>query len=143
MRSINLLISSGVVAFLMSSCAYINPYYSALPAQVPDVQATQPTDPTVSSAEQKTVRKAREKVSRSASSSGSSSSGGSSSTPKPSTGTPEVKKTDYRYALEIPGKDGFVFNPYTNNPVDVRGIPSGTLVRDPQDSNPDHKFRVP
>ena len=43
----------------------------------------------------------------------------------------------------IPGKEGFVFNPYTNNPVDVRGIPSGTLVRDPQDPNKDHKFRVP
>ena len=53
------------------------------------------------------------------------------------------QKPNYPYALAIPGKDGFVFNPYTNNPVDVRGIPSGTLVRDPQDPNADHKFRVP
>mgnify|MGYP001827734096 CR=1 FL=1 len=58
-------------------------------------------------------------------------------------GANQAGKPNYPYALPIPGKDGFVFNPYTNNPVDVRGIPSGTLVRDPQDPNADHKFRVP
>lgn len=46
-------------------------------------------------------------------------------------------------AIAIPGKPGFVFNPYTNHPVDVRGIPSKTLVRDPQDPDKSHKFRVP
>ena len=46
-------------------------------------------------------------------------------------------------AVPIPGKEGFVFNPFTNDPVDVRAIPPGTLVRDPNDPNPDHKFRVP
>lgn len=51
--------------------------------------------------------------------------------------------TTYQYADKVPGKEGFVFNPYTKNQVDVRGIPSGTLVRDPHDSNPAHKFRVP
>jgi hypothetical protein len=55
---------------------------------------------------------------------------------------PQLKK-EYRTGIPIPGKEGFVFNPFTNNPVDVRAIPPGTLVRDPQDSDPDHKFRVP
>lgn len=70
-------------------------------------------------------------------------------TPDPSTG-PGSENTespppalDYRVAEKIPGKDGFVFNPFTNSMVDVRGIPPGTLVRDPNDENPDHFFRVP
>lgn len=49
----------------------------------------------------------------------------------------------YPYATSVPGKQGFVFNPYTKNQVDVRGIPSGTLVRDPYDTDKGHKFRVP
>lgn len=63
---------------------------------------------------------------------------------------PEVAKKDpvkpkskYRTAVPIPGKPGFVFNPWTNKAVDVRGVPGGMLVRDPNDGNPDHKFRVP
>lgn len=49
----------------------------------------------------------------------------------------------YFEALPVPGKKNFVFNPYTENLVDVRGIPSGTLVRDPEDSDPKHVFRIP
>ncbi len=52
-------------------------------------------------------------------------------------------KTGYPFATPVPGKEGFVFNPYTNNRVDVRDIPRGTLVRDPHDADPSHKFRVP
>jgi hypothetical protein len=52
-------------------------------------------------------------------------------------------KRDYRTAVAIPGKQGFVFNPFTNNAVDVRAIPAGTLVRDPNDPDAEHKFRVP
>lgn len=46
-------------------------------------------------------------------------------------------------AEEIPGKPGFVFNPWTKKAVDVRGLKSGTLIRDPADPNPEHTFRVP
>lgn len=48
-----------------------------------------------------------------------------------------------KFAAPVPNKPGFVYNPFTNNQVDVRGIPSGTKVRDPHDSNPAHIFRVP
>jgi len=68
--------------------------------------------------------------------------GGNPSAPEPPTPPPTIKPK-YRTAVKIPGKLGFVYNPWTNKAVDVRGIPSGELVRDPQDSNPDHKFRVP
>jgi hypothetical protein len=60
-------------------------------------------------------------------------------------GTREPVKppSKYRTAMPIPGKPGFVYNPWTNRSVDVRGIPSGTLIRDPNDGDPTHKFRVP
>lgn len=54
---------------------------------------------------------------------------------------PKPKK--YPTAAAVPGKPGFVFNPYTHNIVDVKGIDAGKLVRDPEDNDPDHKFRVP
>lgn len=56
---------------------------------------------------------------------------------------PNRKKT-YQTARKIPGKAGYVFNPWTMEPVDVRGIPSGSLVQDPNDPNKSiHRFRVP
>ena len=63
---------------------------------------------------------------------------------------------DYRYALPVPGRTGWVLNPYTNRPIDVRGVESGRLIydeRDPENRNEDgtlkevadmpNKFRVP
>lgn len=49
----------------------------------------------------------------------------------------------YPQAVPIPGNPGYVFSPFTNKPVDVRGIPEGTLVRDPNDPDAEHRFRVP
>ncbi|MEK6195798.1 MAG: hypothetical protein N2F24_16405 [Deltaproteobacteria bacterium] len=57
--------------------------------------------------------------------------------------SPKPNKPNYPTASAVPGKDGFVFNPYTHNIVDVKGIASGKLCRDPEDSDPTHKFRVP
>lgn len=56
----------------------------------------------------------------------------------------EPKKSDYAFANPVPGKDGFVFSPYNNKMVDVRDIPSGTLVQDPTYPASEKKyFRVP
>lgn len=64
-----------------------------------------------------------------------------SPTVKPTTA---VKKPEYSYASKVPGKDGFVFSPYNNKVVDVRDIPSGTLVQDPTYPAAEKKyFRVP
>lgn len=53
-------------------------------------------------------------------------------------------KLDYTFANKVPGKDGFVFSPYNNKVVDVRDIPSGTLVQDPTYPAAEKKyFRVP
>lgn len=54
-----------------------------------------------------------------------------------------ASKPKYPTAAVVPGKPGFVFNPYTHNIVDVKGIASGKLCRDPEDPDPSHKFRVP
>jgi hypothetical protein len=99
-------------------------------------------------AEQKRIEAARAEARRRAKEREDALNGGSSPSPGDgasggSTTTNPSGKPDYRRAIPIPGKEGFVFNPFTNNPVDVRGIPSGTLVRDPQDPNETHKFRVP
>ncbi len=62
--------------------------------------------------------------------------------PKPT--TPEPKRNDYAFANKVPGKEGFVFSPYNNKVVDVRDIPSGTLVQDPTYPASEKKyFRVP
>ena len=56
----------------------------------------------------------------------------------------EEKRTDYAFANKVPGKEGFVFSPYNNKVVDVRDIPSGTLVQDPTYPASEKKyFRVP
>jgi hypothetical protein len=54
------------------------------------------------------------------------------------------KRPEYKFAQKVPGKDGFVLSPYNGKVVDVRDIPSGTLVQDPTYTG-DGKgyFRVP
>ncbi|MEN8774573.1 MAG: hypothetical protein ABF379_06270 [Akkermansiaceae bacterium] len=60
----------------------------------------------------------------------------------PSTPQEEPTPPEYKTAKRVPDRAGYVFNPWTNQEVDVRGIPEGSLVRDPNDSNKDHKFRI-
>ena len=56
----------------------------------------------------------------------------------------ETKSKDYAFANPVPGKEGFVFSPYNQKLVDVRDIPSGTLVQDPTYPASEKKyFRVP
>jgi len=63
-----------------------------------------------------------------------------STSPKPT----EPKNKDYAFANPVPGKEGFVFSPYNQKLVDVRDIPSGTLVQDPTYPASEKKyFRVP
>jgi len=50
----------------------------------------------------------------------------------------------YPMAIPVPDKPGFVFSPYNNMVVDVRDIPSGTLVMDPTYPAAEKKiFRLP
>lgn len=53
------------------------------------------------------------------------------------------QETEHPFGVLLPGKPGYVLNPYTNTIVDVRGLRAGTLVRDPRDPVKDRAFRVP
>lgn len=123
---------SVVFSGLMTSC-YYPPYQPQNPNQ--PVTPPVPTDETVINDEgQRQLEEARQRLEN----------GTQLPTvdPNANTGVPAAPAT-YPYATKVPGKQGFVFNPYTKNQVDVRGIPQGTLVRDPYDSDTTHKFRVP
>ncbi len=56
----------------------------------------------------------------------------------------EEKRAEPAVASKVPGRDGYVFSPFNNKLIDVRNIPSGTLVADPTypESAKKH-FRVP
>jgi hypothetical protein len=63
-----------------------------------------------------------------------------SATPKP----PAEKKSVIPVARPVPGKPGFVFSPFNNKLIDVKGHPSGVLVQDPHYPSSEKKhFRVP
>jgi hypothetical protein len=54
------------------------------------------------------------------------------------------KRADYPVASKVPGKDGYVFSPFNNKLIDVKDMPSGTLVSDPTYPESAKKFfRVP
>lgn len=63
--------------------------------------------------------------------------------PKPNENKPTAQKKEYPFAVKVPGRPGFVYSPYTNAEINVADIPRGTPVRDPDDPNTDHIFRVP
>lgn len=56
--------------------------------------------------------------------------------------TPVKPKSKYPTAVNT--RDGFVTNPFTGQEVDVRGVPAGSIVYDPDDPNwKTNRFRVP
>lgn len=55
-----------------------------------------------------------------------------------------VDRVDVRpVAKVVPGRAGYVYSPYTQNMVNVEGLASGLLVRDPNDPEKSHLFRTP
>ncbi|MES2659881.1 MAG: hypothetical protein V4689_14775 [Verrucomicrobiota bacterium] len=103
-------------------------------------QPTKPAEKTVTSADQQKIQaqrdemKAKEEAQKKETpeekpaESTETTGGTTTDTTKPPV---EEKRTDYAFANKVPGKEGFVFSPYNNKIVDVRDIPSGTLVQDP------------
>lgn len=63
--------------------------------------------------------------------------------PDPEPSPPSSRPTT-PVASPVPGKPGFVLSPFNNKIIDVKGIPSGTLVQDPTYPASEKKyFRVP
>lgn len=66
--------------------------------------------------------------------------------PEPEPSPPVVKPPSgpRPVAIPVPGKDGFVFSPYNNKVIDVKGFAPGALVADPTYPMSERKFfRVP
>ena len=42
-------------------------------------------------------------------------------------------RKSHLFGLALPGRPGYILNPYTNTLVDIRGLRAGALVRDPRD----------
>ncbi len=54
------------------------------------------------------------------------------------------EKKEIPVARPVPGKPGFVFSPFNNKVIDVKGFPPGSLVADPTYATSEKKhFRVP
>ena len=67
-----------------------------------------------------------------------------SATPSEEQAEHEIRQQkNHPFGMVLPGRPGFILNPYTNTIVDVRGLPVGTLVRDPRDPVKRRAFRVP
>ncbi len=52
-------------------------------------------------------------------------------------------RKSHLFGLALPGRPGYILNPYTNTLVDIRGLRAGALVRDPRDPVKGRVFRVP
>ncbi len=102
-------------------------------------QNTKPAEKSLTSAEQQKLKEQRDKLKAEEEKKSTDNlvekptdpTGSGSGTTGPNKPPVEEKRTDYAFANKVPGKEGFVFSPYNNKIVDVRDIPSGTLVQDP------------
>jgi hypothetical protein len=137
---------------LVASCT---PYPETQKRPIPP-QGPQAQQGTVTGDEQQKLKEERqraaEEAERQQAEAGQTMGGGNATTgttPAGGTGTTpaggETKpKRDYDFATPVPGKAGFVLSPYNGKVIDVRDIPSGTLVQDPTYPASEKKyFRVP
>ncbi len=145
---------------LVSCYPYPEDPYMPPPGHVPP-----PGHPSITSREQQEIQRQREEArerqaqrqqqterressseserpsERESASRGESSGGTSSSRQESSGGT---RPADYPFATPVVGQEGFVLSPYNQKKIDVRGIATGTLVRDPTYPEEEKKFfRVP
>jgi len=137
-------ITLGIISILLASCGplIIPPTDTKTSPEVPDAKPVESSNPTsipgnqnsqqtVTSPEQKEIRDQVPPVPD------------SKTTPDPNVPDLPTATGSTPVARPIPGKPGYVFNPWNHNPVYIQGIRSGSKVRDPADPNKDHIFRVP
>jgi hypothetical protein len=145
---LRLILQASAALFLAASCT---PYDESPPPQAP-------TDPAVNKQteeEKQKIAEQREKKKKEADELANKEKrtegqptepGGTPGNPDPdkTTAKPEAEKAEIRVAKPVPGKPGFVFSPFNNKIIDVKGIPSGRLVADPTYPASEKKhFRVP
>jgi hypothetical protein len=146
----NLFLGMATLAFLALGACYP---YQEKPKQKPQQGAQQAEKPkqTKKLTEDEARKKAEDEVKKKSeeNTTPSTTPGGDAATTNPDGGgatlpPAEPKRQDYAFATKVPGKEGFVFSPYNNKVVDVKDLPSGTLVADPTYPASEKKyFRVP
>lgn len=146
----NFRLCSGLAAFICVSLVSCYPYdetqHKKRVTKAPDKTATTPDQ--LKAKEQEALKKKEQEEIKKTEESAPDTTAENPGTVTPPTEvtkpTVEPKRTDYAFANKVPGKEGFVFSPYNNKVVDVRDIPSGTLVQDPTYPAAEKKyFRVP
>jgi hypothetical protein len=146
LTTMNLRLSTGIAALSCVVLASCYPYnenpHKKKPAKTPEKIATTP-DPQKLKEQEALKNKEQEKLAEEKIAENPDTT--TTTTPSTEKTPPSVEtKREYTVANKVPGKDGFVFSPYNNKVVDVRDIPSGTLVQDPTYPAAEKKyFRVP
>lgn len=150
-----LILPAAAALFLAASCT---PYVEPPPEAPADPAQRKPTPE-----EQEKIRRQREEERKKDEAnrtpdkekkSESETAGGSArnqSKPEGSTGDggdtaekPAPPPKEYPVARPVPGKPGFVFSPFNNRLIDVKGFPPGSLASDPTYPASEKKhFRVP
>jgi hypothetical protein len=133
---------NAAIACLLASCY---PYPEPPRTGSPQNQQQQPS---ITTAEQQRIQEQRDRMRQQAEREQAERQQAATNTPREQPAPPPTqeptRRGDYPFAVPIPGKKDLVFSPYTNKEVDVRGIPSGTLVNDPTFPQSEGKFfRVP
>lgn len=129
-----------VAGTLIASCT---PYPENYRQPNPPGQTPKKEKPTVSDVEQQKIKAEREKARREAERKAAEEqaglqNNGAATTPGDTTMPPD--KPQYEYATPVPGRPGFVLSPYNGKMIDVKGIPSGTLVADPAYPKSEKKY---
>ena len=128
-----------VAGTLLASCT---PYPENYRKPNPPGQVPKKEKPTVSDVEQQKIQAEREKARLDAQRKAEEQAGlQDNGTTPPSGDTPIAPdKPQYEYATPVPGRPGFVLSPYNGKMIDVKGIPSGTLVADPAYPKSEKKY---
>lgn len=140
MRERNLIIATIAAAGIVASCT---PYVEPQPE--PAVKTAEEEN-TLSSDEQQKLQDERKAAAEEARRKLEEETNGGATGSSPATGNNGGNGGGqaWEFARPVPGKEGFVFSPYNNKVIDVRDIPSGTLVQDPTYAASEKKyFRVP
>jgi hypothetical protein len=145
MKERNLIIAAIATAGLVASCTP----FPEQPEQPTEGTETAQEENTLSSTEQQKLQEERKKAAEEAKrkldeESGNTEGTGAGGDTAGNGGGTSSGSQSWEFARAVPGKEGFVFSPYNNKVIDVRDIPSGTLVQDPTYPASEKKyFRVP
>jgi hypothetical protein len=145
---LRLILPASAALFLAASCTpYVEPPPPAPADPAANKQPTEEEKKKIAEAREKKKKEAEELANKEKTTEGTEPAGPDAGGTNPDA-TPPKKPEDKKTALEtarpVPGRPGFVFSPFNNKIIDVKGIPSGKVVADPTYPASEKKhFKVP